>query len=61
MPLKSERHLTVLKTVLFAAGADDFGKRKNAKQIVIGANFLTADGSAGAGASRKGKQDDNKS
>ena len=61
MPLKSERHLAVLKTVLFAAGAYDFRERKNAKQIVVGANFLTADDSAGAGASRKSEQYDNKS
>ena len=53
--------MAVLKTVLFAAGADDFRERKNAKQIVVGANFLTADGSAGAGASRKSEQYDNKS
>lgn len=46
---------------LFAAGADQLGKGNDAKQVVIGADSLAADGSAGAGAGGQGQQYDDES
>ena len=47
---------TSKSTVLFAARRNNLGQRENTQQIVIGADFLSADGAAGAGAGRQSEQ-----
>lgn len=40
---------------LFATGINNLAQRENTQQVLVGANFLAANGSASAGAGRQSK------